>query len=285
MITKAQWQRATYGYGYDETRPRLEGAGPAECSSCTALSVLPGVIWDVNGYYRELGVSPHATRRELREAYMAKDGQSSARLTYIMKQLVNREIRFAYDCVPLGEVFVDAYVAEALKREAMKRKSKRMQDLHDAGADMDRVDPEGVERDVYAEMGFDESFFDTPSETVDGDIGSGQDQPRPADRFSYAYYLYRVHSWISPEDIKRLGDWQRFLVTAFAREGITHQFSVGFHGNSPHRWLFTAVGARKAFLLGYLVDPDELLAAQAAQQYRRDLDVQQQFQPLATTGR
>src|SRR5687768_9235720 len=68
-----------------ETPVRL-GWGPARWSTCTALVPVERVCHDVNGYYRELGVDWRASRKELMQAYMEKDGQSSVRQTYVFKQ-------------------------------------------------------------------------------------------------------------------------------------------------------------------------------------------------------
>lgn len=267
-----------------DDRPRLIGDGPTECSSSVELARLPYIVHDVNRYYAELGVPFWATRRELREAYQAKDGQSSARLTYIVKQLLNPEIRSVYDNMPFGMTFVDRYVQEAIKQQMLDKKSDRLRSLHDIGVDIDAIDEEAIERDIYSEMGVpveDEEGADTPPETVDANPFKAQDVTRPAEHFPYAYYLYKVR-FPGREEVSRLEEWQRFLVTALAREGIRIHFAVGLHGD-PHRWLFAKVGYRMVFFLSTQHMPTAELAASAAQQVREQLHPASR--PLATTER
>lgn len=256
-----------------DTNPVLRGVGPAECSSCTELATLPLAIFDVNGYYRELGVHPKATRRQLREAYRERvgalqNGQDAARLTYVLRQLLDPETRFAYDCTPLGEVFMDRYVQDMLNRRMRLQMSERMARLHDMGVDLDGVDQEAVQRDILAEMGYQEADDDTPSETVAESPMLGKDDDRPA-KFEYSYYLWSTRPREDSVHLGRLAEWQRVLVSAFAREGVNLKFAVGFHGQ-PHRWVQALVGYRTVFFLNVNTEPDESLASDVARQVRRD---------------
>jgi hypothetical protein len=252
--------------------PVLMGSGPPECSSCTALSVVPGVIWDVNGYYRELGVGVRANRKQLRIAYQAKDGQSSARLTYVFRQLLQPDVRFAYDCTPLGELFMDRYVQEMLDRKMKTQKSNRMANLADLGVNLDMIDEEAIERDIWAEMGIETEpknpTEDTPSETVDDRALEGKDVPRPA-KFEWSYYLWSTRLVEDPSSLGRLAEWQRLLVNALSREGVNLRFAVGYHGK-PHPWLQAQIGYRTVFLLNVLKEPTEAMAADIARQVRLD---------------
>jgi hypothetical protein len=238
---------------------------PAECSSSTALSVLPAVIWDVNGYYRELGVLPSATRKDLRLAYFALDGQSSVRLTYIIKQLLNKAVRFDYDCTPLGEVFLDDYVRAILDRKIKEAAAARMQRLRDMGVDSDFIDSDSIERDVRHEMGF-EIDDDTPDEVVDDKDPVGQDEPVPA-KFLFAYYLWAMRPSPGPDveesRLVRLGEWQRQLVSAFSRKGLTLRFSVGLH-RKPNRWVQGQIGYRTVFFINDSEENFEEVATQVA---------------------
>lgn len=262
----------------EEGHPALWGSGPAECSSCTELSVVPDYIFDVNGYYRELGVHPKATRKELRQAYQAKGGQSSARLTYIFRQLLNPQTRFAYDCTPLGEVFMDDYIRDRLNNAMRIRLYDRMADLAQQGVDMDSLDDSSMARDIYSEMGFDIDG-DTPVEVVDSPPPSGEDDPRPA-KFEYAYYMWATHLREDPEVQSRMAHWQRVLVSAFSREGVRIKFAVGLHGK-PNRWIQALVGYRTVFFLNREEEPTEALARDVALQVRLDRSAQ----PLAITER
>lgn len=257
-------------YPIAEPPPREEQAllvhnGPVECSSSKALSVLPEIIWDVNGYYRELGVLPTATRKQLRLAYQARDGQSSARLTYIMGQLLNPAIRFDYDCTPLGELFIDRYVQEMIMNRIKSQKAERITNLFDAGVDLDLIDEEALERDIASAMGFDvgsrDDDDDTPLEVVDESPPEGQDDGRPA-KFMYSYYLWSTTD--AGTDLGRLTEWQRLLVDALAKRGISTRFAVGIHG----RWqrvLHGLVGYRDVFFLSKHEEPSQELAEVAVE--------------------
>lgn len=256
----------------DEDRDAvLVGNGPPECTSCTALSVLPLAIFDVNGYYRELGVNPRATRAELRRAYHAKVGEQqsgadAARLTYILSQLLQPDVRFAYDCTPLGELFEDRYVLEAIKRQMLLRMDQKKAQLRKDGVDVDAIDDESLERDIYAEMGV-ETDDETPGETVDDLPAIGEDGSSPA-KFEYSYYLWGTGLVEDPENLGRLAEWQHLLVSAFAREGVSIKFAVGFHGK-PHGWVQGQIGSRNIFLLNVLHEPTEAVAAEVAKQYSK----------------
>ena len=101
--------------------PRRAGAGPAVFSTATALVPDPQVCFDVNGYYRELGVHWRAGKAELRRAYLARDGQCSERLTYVLAMLLDPAIRRRYDRTPLGALFLDQYVQAALTRRLLRQ--------------------------------------------------------------------------------------------------------------------------------------------------------------------
>ena len=266
------------------------GYGPPECSSSTSLATLPGVRWDVNGYYRELGVLPSATRKQLRIAYMEKDGQSSARLTYIFKQLLNAEVRREYDLTPLGELFMDDYVRAMLDRKIKDEAHKRAVRLQEEGVAVDMLDLSSFERDAAAEMGVNYAP-DTPDEVVDGNPSGVQDGPRPA-KFDYAYYLWALRPSLEGTEestvrLVRLAEWQRLLVRALSREGLRLKFAVGLHGK-PHRWVEASIGYRTVFLLNVFEDPSEELATQVAQGLARaskvapEIRAMQHQQPRST---
>lgn len=260
----------------DNQDPMLQGNGPAECSSCTELSVQPVNIWDVNGYYRNLGVGVHATRKELRQAYQAKvgglqSGPLATRLTYVLGQLLNRSIRRAYDLTPLGELFFDRYVQDMLRRKMQERMAERMSNLAQAGVDLGNVDPEQMQADIYSEMGLEQNGPDTPGQMVDEDAPKGEDDPdRPA-KFEYAFYIWRTR--LGDETLARetLLLWQSLLALALSGEGISARFAVGLHGE-PHRWVQGLIGYRTVFFLNTSTAPTEDLARDVARQVRKDRD-------------
>lgn len=101
------------------TTPHLVAKdGPADCSTTMALEAYPSIVWDANAYYATLGVSPRATKRQIRLAYQLKGGQHSERLTFVMHQLLNAEVRAAYDATPIGTLFFDDVVMDWVRAQA-----------------------------------------------------------------------------------------------------------------------------------------------------------------------
>src|SRR5438067_12657373 len=86
--------------------------GPVDISTQTCLERAWDLIWDVNGYYRALGVQwPFKDgRKDLRVAYHERGGPDDEYLTYVFKQLLQPKVRSDYDKSPLGSRFRDKYV-------------------------------------------------------------------------------------------------------------------------------------------------------------------------------
>lgn len=245
-----------------EERPFLTGEGPAECSSCTDLALRPYVCFDVNGYYREMGVHWKATRRQLMRAYQALDGQSSVRLTYIFQQLLNPTVRYEYDCTPLGEVFMDRYVQDELNRKMRDRMSAERRRLFEEGeAGWDDISDEDLIRDIYKDMGFDAAFDDTPPEVVDGEVIEVQDEG-----FRYSYYLWRTRGAGHDLSADLMQLWQHLLIQALSAVGIKRKFSVGLMGRTPSRYAVAEVGYRLVIFMNVNDFPNEEMAAGVAKQ-------------------
>jgi len=110
-------QLASTVYTAKVLEPLLGQYGQMAASWSLDLDLVNRVIWDVNGYYRELGVDPHAPRETLREAYRAR-GRHDDRLTYIAKVLLNRETRREYDALQIGQLWFDPWLS-AVVRDAV----------------------------------------------------------------------------------------------------------------------------------------------------------------------
>lgn len=190
------------------------GWGPARWSTSMALVPVERVCHDVNGYYRELGVDWRASRKELREAYMALDGQSSARLTYVFKQLLDPLIREAYDKSPKGEVFLDDYTEDDLKRRAHEEAAKRSNLGQTVSAD-----------EVLDDWGY---MALDPEEGVDSVRAVRKDLPqrKAAGRdWKYSYYAWRTEDFVQNE--VRLQEWQELLSKAAAQVGSSAEVAIG----------------------------------------------------------
>jgi hypothetical protein len=175
-------------------RPVAVPAGPFEFATTQELEPWPTIVWDVNGYYAELGVAPGATRAQLKAAYQARQGWASARLTYILRQLLDPEIRAAYDSSRPGSVFFDEYIARWFHDQS----------LRDSIAEEGRL----LTLDERIERGQEEL-----------DLSKYMNKPYDLDKalpdevplsWRWGYYLYGAYA----HNIPLLNQWQSLLLTA-----------------------------------------------------------------------
>lgn len=236
--------------------PYKVGRGPVECSTSTALAPLPEWCWDVNGYYRTLGVHWKATRKQLREAYQALDGQSSVYLTYVMTQLVNTAVRKAYDLAPPGEPFLDdIYVQERLKQKAAAEARRRTM----AG-------DYTTAKDVIEE---DYKFIpDAPSEGVDEapaiDQGAPDDELSDPDEtvpWTYSYFLWKSRYGEASE---RMARWQALLIREIADRQEVVRLAVGSVGRMAHPYIVGSVSDQFVIFLNDKEEPTAEVASSAA---------------------
>lgn len=179
--------------------------GPEVWSTCTDVAPIIVFKWDVNGYYRELGVHPDATRRELMQAYVACNGQESPRLTYCFKQLLNPKIRKEYDATPLGEPYLDEYTQDELRKAAARESVKRC-----------TVGEYVTPAEVLDEWGY---------ELNDG-LEDAPTPPKPRRKnFEYKYYAWQTSEYLQDEE--RLAEWQSVLVSQAAQMGIKKKIAIG----------------------------------------------------------
>lgn len=226
---------------YREHAPRLVGFGPVTFSTSRELAVRYRRVWDVNGYYRELGVPPDATRGQIKQAYQRRQGWRSSRLTYIVTQLLDPKVRAKYDASPLGMLFMDDYIEEAIKRRRMAEVvGLRRQGYLD-------------EAELLADLDFDwgegeTNLSEMPSTVARSDYGD----------WPWAYYLWGSGC----RDTARLKQWQELLIEAFWKEKRRYEIAVGFVGmNLPYET--TIVGFRQVVFLGENEEPTEALARTA----------------------
>jgi hypothetical protein len=236
----------------DPDRPLLFGYGPAAFSTCTDLVPPPRYYADVNGYYRGLGVGPHATRREMRDAFLARDGHRSRWLTYAMAQLLDLNepgTRDAYDrCLP-WQRFDDRYLREEERRRVKRRLGQARQQAGGDAAKLDallaRLAEDGFEvLPEGGEWGTEESLAAQDKAEVDQLIRWGL-------YFPYAHYLWRS----AGGDEVRLLRWQRLLVSEAARLGLVVTLAVGYLGRQPHPYVVARVGLLDVVFLHEDHDP------------------------------
>lgn len=219
------------------SRARLVGDGPATCSTRTDLVPLPLYIFDVNGYYRDLGADVRATRTEIRQRYQR--GPQSARTTFVAKQLLNRTVRQRYDNTPLGSVFYDQYVDAAFRRSLAVRFTT------------------GTSTAAAPD--------DAPDEVVlDTDPPEAQSPPSTAStaNWPYAFYLWGTDQVDRP----RLREWQELLVRTLGQNKEHLQLAVGLTGDMESPVMVTVLGYRVVAFLRDDTGPTDALAQQAVSQ-------------------
>lgn len=192
-------------------RPIPHGS-PLVFSTGVAVEPWPSIVWDANGYYRALGVSSRATRRELREAYQRLDGQRSDYLTYVIHQLLDPDIRRVYDATPRGRIFLDDLVAEQMRRESAIQTSQERRMLWEQT---------GFVPDEQEMLDWDEVIGQTSTPSKPG----SEDAEAERQDWSWGYYLRGVESL---PDVTALQTWQRLLIEALARRGVAVEIAVGW---------------------------------------------------------
>ena len=202
------------------------GDGPDWCSSSAELAITPEICWDVCGYYAAVGVHWKATRREMQEAVMANPGWWDDReLVYALKMLLDPVIRFLYDRMGLGELFMaDRRVQEEIKRRAKMQAAR-----------------EGISVDEVLER----AGMHMQQETGERELAKDQDQtrrqamaspdPGPADPSvilgsSIPEWDRRWSYWTEGRSRGESGDlpaWQLMIGAEFRARGVTARFAVG----------------------------------------------------------
>lgn len=239
------------GYGVYDGAIRLPWptGWPVAFRTCSALALVNGVVWDTNRYYRDLGVGPRATKREIREAYIRLGGQASPRLTYIVHQLLDDDVRRRYDATPPGSLFRDEYVEWMIRdAEVQHVHARRRAGLEAVGDDAD-----------------------WPFETVlDEDGAEGQDEPNdgrglvshPAATTSlWGYFRWQAkrgdHTW-------QVATWRGLVAAAvYRREGVL-ELAVGIAGGMEPPWSVELVGNLLVVFLNESEQPSAALAEQVA---------------------
>lgn len=199
------------GYGPDGTPIILVGDGPRTCTSARAVvSLRPSRIYDVNGFYAELGVAPDANRHALAKAYVALGGQSNSRLTEIMSILLDPLKRHAYDRMLPHQRFADTDTVQRLTRAESVRRLRESEPLSSV------FDTENVHNEPsYTRESVSENVHRFPGSAAEADLTWG-----------YAYYLWGVT--YSPSALADLPLWQEAVITALGSLGApAQQFAVG----------------------------------------------------------
>jgi hypothetical protein len=214
------------------------------------------VVHDVNGYYARLGVSPTATKREIREAYQALGGPDSVELTEIFKVLINRKRRAAYDAKQPGSKYADRAVVQTILRKAAAQAAQENAEYGTGRTARDIIETLAEETENpllrFLASGSTEGFDD------DGDRDRHPSSNPPA-AWPYSYLLLAS----TCDDVDRLAQWREGLAQALAGRGCTH-FAVGFHAANDLPFLVVRdIGIPVVFLHERATVTGELITAAA----------------------
>jgi hypothetical protein len=230
-------------------RITLAASGPSVWSTSTALVPLRSLpIWDVNYYYRELGIKApyrNVSKKQLRDGYTARNGQSSERLTYCFKQLLDPQIRAKYDRMPLGKPMDDKYrwkLIEEAAAEWASRRSAETGEVHEA-------------KEFLEEVGMDPESIAAREAEIEEAMHSFKTYGWP-----YAYYLWRSRKF----DDATLSEWQSMLISACSERDLSCQLSIGYVGASDQTWLIKEHDGNRVVFFNEDAVPDPLVAAEIA---------------------
>lgn len=192
--------------------PRVMDIGPLTFPMHGHIVKYPSIIWDVNFYYGDLKVRYDATAAQLRDSYITLNGSESVRLTYVLKQLLNPQVRRAYDACQFGSIFFDRYVAEIV-RQRMIHESVGIPAQETSHNDKNDKNP------------FD--FTDVMDQEIVADLdGVAQDGVRSARSWLIGFYQYHT----ARVDVEKMRIWLKCLCEVMGGQNIS--LSVGLMGTS-----------------------------------------------------
>lgn len=251
-----------WGWGQrDPDAPYLHGGTDPEFSSCTDLALRRTVlIWDVNRYYRDLGIEAPflPSRPEIRRAF--REGARGPRETFCFKQLMNSDTRKRYDAAPWGSKFMDEFVWQEQKERVLAEMLKRRMDVED----------KDLVKRVFTTLGIPVETPDTPengktTDILDNDSKEDKDTDEPSKApaiYAFAYYLWKTTE--RQQDRTLLALWQPLVIRALSDLGVTMRVSLGLMGRTPHEWSTGTVGRRTVAYLNRSTEPSGEVAAKVA---------------------
>lgn len=234
---------------------------PMVASTDRSLVKNLGFSWDVNGWYRLLGVPfpyVNATPGAISQSYVALGGQSSPRMTYVLKRLLNRSVRAEYDMMPLGMEYLDDEQVQARMREQIRAEQLRRAALGE----------EITSDQVAQEMGYDWEPLDTDS----GGPHTGRSsirQPTVTGWF-YGYWLWKVSRYELHDFEDRLQEWQSLLIREINSKGHRGRIGVGVIGGGS-QYGIRKTGDYWVAFLGENQVPTEALAELAVAKLVADI--------------
>ena len=211
--------------------------GQVDMSTQTALERAWDLIWDVNGYYRALGIQwPYkAGRSDLRAAYQERNGQDSEYLTYVIKQLLTPDVRSYYDKLPLGGRLRDKYVIEQENRllsvtaKEMSEREGIVTTVDELAADIQREHQERAEIEELKPLN---------------------------NNWEWGYFLLKTRKTEYDELIR----WQEYLTRSFASRGLVKVISIGYIGGTSKPFVIKTWEGKTVIFLNDEVTPTMELA-------------------------
>ena len=217
----------------------VTGRGPQWWSTCqeVALRGSQSLCFDVNHYYRDLGIPwpyTHASRADLRKAFLALDGPNSPRLTYVFSQLLDAEIKAIYDAWPLGSEMPDRYVYE-------RERNARLANLSHTVVEAEMEGQEESYASWLLTRGREAEPEDTLSRSIlDKEARRGEDVSQPAEEYPYRILLMGTQQY-SREVLAR---WQELLLLVVRARKIELSVTLGVMEGQGADWMVGKVPMR-----------------------------------------
>lgn len=239
-----------FGNGPDGAPVIVVGDGARTASSCVALErrrPASRFVFDVNGFYAALGVSPEATVEELSRAYHALGGQDDPWLTEALMILRDPDKRAAYDRMLPHQLFNDSTTY------AQVRRAEALQALR-----------EGIPRTGTVS---DQSMYGGARGTQKWDSAYTESRTEKQPPWEYAYYLWNL--LYRDSAVTSLPDWQHLLIDALNNDEhpTPLQFAVGRCAAGIPATAIQVAGTLIAFL-PYNTDPTTEQAERVARRLR-----------------
>lgn len=231
----------------EDDTPHRATYGPVDFTTSMAMQKSWKMIWDVNGYYRDLGIfwpfTP--TKKELRIAYRDSDGPNSEYLTYVFKQLLDPKTREAYDNMPLGKRYRDKYVLAEQSRSLAA---------------------------LAAERSLNEGKVVSMSDLLEGESEWVADQQRQeeyvnnlrnrgnSNTWLWGYYLMNSRK----NEYEDLIIWQEMLIKALNAKGVARVICIGYIGKCKTDFVVRVWNNKTIIFLNEEVEPTPELAEAVA---------------------
>lgn len=222
MPEVAKIVRPRYVVDDEDRAPHIFRASylPEAASSTRELALRTDApIWDVNGYYRAIGITwPYRpTKREMRLSYQATGGPDKEYATSAFKRLLDSEFREGYDARPLGRPVDDKYRWLELRRRAALW----------AAAETARTGRIHSERDFIGEDLAKRIETDATHEAADHGRVVEVQPDDVDDSWGYGYYLWGSRK----RDERTLSEWQSMMLEALWANRLRVRLAVGYVGH------------------------------------------------------